>query len=400
MPTVNPNSRLTEPLIAVLLADVQSGAFPPFKTPYDARPILLYLADGSELNDVLTGGTPVADLSVVNLTTTAPQNIDTNTGITAFAGGGQGSATQLTGQFNDVTTVATAGDSVKLLAAANGLGQIVKNSGVTGLDVFPATGDSINGLSANTAIRIPPGATMWLQAIDATTWEGNQVTFLPFTSTGAITAFSGGGQGSAVLLTSILNRIGTCAAAGDSVKLPAAVAGTMVRVRNDGSFYASVFPSSGETIDGLAANTSISCPTGTDVIFYCEVAGAWESSKLVLPTAKRTGGTLAGPATFAGGDLTGAALNVFHNVEETPGTLTTRSATQMFDDNPYARVGLTFVIRILNQASALTMTIAAGSGVTGLTGAAITSGAYNEYLFTHTSRTAATMVYIGSGVGV
>ena len=40
----------------------------------------------------------------------------TETGITAFAGGGQTNATQLTATYNEVTVVASAGDSVKLLS--------------------------------------------------------------------------------------------------------------------------------------------------------------------------------------------------------------------------------------------------------------------------------------------
>lgn len=96
---------------------------------------------------------------------------DTDTGITANAGGGQGSATALTADFNNVTIVATAGDSVKLLTASGGLVQQVKNSGATMLEVFPNSSDKINAQSANLSVEIEPGGTLTFYAIDDVTWE-------------------------------------------------------------------------------------------------------------------------------------------------------------------------------------------------------------------------------------
>lgn len=76
------------------------------------------------------------------------------TGITAFAGGGQSSATVLSKDINRVTTVATAGDSVKLPAAVAGMEVIVINDGASSLDIFPATGESIDALAANAAYAL------------------------------------------------------------------------------------------------------------------------------------------------------------------------------------------------------------------------------------------------------
>lgn len=95
------------------------------------------------------------------------------TAITAFAGGGQGSAVALSGSYNEVTVSATAGDSVKLPAAVAGKNVTVKNNGATAIDVFPATGDSINTLAVNTAIRVAPGSTKTFSAVDTTVWEEN-----------------------------------------------------------------------------------------------------------------------------------------------------------------------------------------------------------------------------------
>jgi hypothetical protein len=75
--------------------------------------------------------------------------------ITAFAGGGQASAVQLNDMVSRVTTVATAADSVKLPSAVPGLQVTVINAAAANaMNMFPATGETINALSANTALSI------------------------------------------------------------------------------------------------------------------------------------------------------------------------------------------------------------------------------------------------------
>lgn len=110
-------------------------------------------------------------LTAETLTLTEPVMIDVQTPITAFATGGQTSATQLVGQYCLVTTCATAFDSVKLAAAATGKVQTVKNIGAATLSVFPTTGDAINALAANLSIDVPVGSEITFTAIDGTTWE-------------------------------------------------------------------------------------------------------------------------------------------------------------------------------------------------------------------------------------
>lgn len=90
------------------------------------------------------------------------QTMSVQTGIVAHAGGGQGSAVQLTAMNCFIATVATAGDSVKLPPAKPGMEITVINQSATatGPNAFPATGETINALAANTAIAIPPQTTM------------------------------------------------------------------------------------------------------------------------------------------------------------------------------------------------------------------------------------------------
>lgn len=95
------------------------------------------------------------------------------TPITAFATGGQASATNLPSIFNNVATVATAGDSVKLpdvSTAGSGCYVYVRNAGAFPCDVFPFTGASIDGGSANAAVRVQPGQVVRFSAISSTAW--------------------------------------------------------------------------------------------------------------------------------------------------------------------------------------------------------------------------------------
>lgn len=290
------------------------------------------------------------DITVDNLTMANPIVYDHNTTITAFATGGQGSATALTGEFNNVTTCATSGDSVKLPAAALGKSITVKNSGAASLAVFPATGDAINALAVNLSVNVPVGATTEFRAIDATTYETNEVFVSPapttqrgefvfkasdnaadheviltnashgqatthtlpdpgatgtivleeianvfdvpqrYDSNTTITAFATGGQASATALTGEINTVTVCATANDSVKLPAAAAGLRVTVRNLGAAICAVFPATGDAINALAADLSISLPVLGEITFQAIDGTTWYTQRAIglpAPTTQR-----------------------------------------------------------------------------------------------------------------
>jgi hypothetical protein len=78
--------------------------------------------------------------------------------LTAHVGGGQASALALTGTFNNVTTVASAADSVKLPASAVGLLVYVKNSAASNsMQVFGAGTDTIDGVATGTGVAQASG---------------------------------------------------------------------------------------------------------------------------------------------------------------------------------------------------------------------------------------------------
>jgi hypothetical protein len=86
--------------------------------------------------------------------------VTTVDGLTAHAGGGQGSALALPAQINRVTVVGSAADSVILPASKAGMQIITVNGAASNsMNVFPATGETINALSANTAFAVAAGKT-------------------------------------------------------------------------------------------------------------------------------------------------------------------------------------------------------------------------------------------------
>jgi hypothetical protein len=93
----------------------------------------------------------------------------TNT-LTARAGGGQASATALTGAINRVTVAASAADSVKLPAPSY-VGQTVVliNSGASSIQVFGTGTDTINGVATATGVAQAAGITALYVAVSTGT---------------------------------------------------------------------------------------------------------------------------------------------------------------------------------------------------------------------------------------
>lgn len=95
------------------------------------------------------------------------------TGITAGTTQTQAGGTLLTGVYNNVTVVGTAGDGVRLPTAAAGLVVTVRNSDSTDtLKVWPFLADSINALSVNLSVDLPAGLEITFTAINDTVWSG------------------------------------------------------------------------------------------------------------------------------------------------------------------------------------------------------------------------------------
>jgi hypothetical protein len=203
-------------------------------------------------------------------------------GITATAGGGQAAAFPLSTELSRVSTVATAGDSVQLPVAVPGLTLVVTNHGANAMQVYGNGSDTINDVASATGVSQMAGSECIYACYGAGKWYVNGLgtgyagSFETQSTANALTAHAGGGQGSAVPITTMFAVVTTVASAGDSVILPASVQGMVLSVANNAAVNAmNVFPATGEHINALSANTAFSVAAQSLTIFYCSVAGTW-----------------------------------------------------------------------------------------------------------------------------
>jgi len=115
------------------------------------------------IGSAVSGATSTTTLSglVVNSITAA----------VSAAGTTQGTATGLVSNINNVTVVTAAAAGVRLPTAVAGMRILIRNSdSADTLSIYPATGGTINALSANAAFTIIAGATIELVATTATQW--------------------------------------------------------------------------------------------------------------------------------------------------------------------------------------------------------------------------------------
>jgi hypothetical protein len=117
----------------------------------------------------------------------------------------------------------------------------------------------------------------------------------------------------------------------------------------------------GVTVGPGAWATYLIIMTGASTVsMQCIAAGANFAS---LPPYQLSTNTTT--TTFAAGQLTGAQDVTYTSTATTPGSIATRTATQMFGDVPGAFVGMQWRVRIFNNSSgANSLTLTAGSGVT------------------------------------
>ena len=204
--------------------------------------------------------------------------------ITAHAGGGQGSATQLNAEISRITTVANPGDSVMLPASAPGLDVYVINHGANSIQVFGAGTDTIDDVATATGVSQMIGSLVLYSCTAAGRWYSNGIgtgfsgSFPTVSFVNGLTAHAGGGQGSATPLTAAINRVTTVATAADSVALPTSAGGMQITVSNAAASNSmNVFPASGDQINALGANTAFAVAAGKTAAFTCAVAGQWHA---------------------------------------------------------------------------------------------------------------------------
>lgn len=242
------------------------------------------------------------------------------TGLTAFAGGGQGSATALTVGYNEVTTVATAGDSVKLPTAAVSKTVIVKNEGAAAADVFPFLADTINDGSANAAIRIAPGSTIVFTAVNSTNWEASNQVVAVGDGTVGVPSLSFSTQPNLGFYKLASNAIGA--------SVGGVVVGGFTTTGAISDVIVELTPAAGVTVDSVLlkdGGVSNSAVTQIAGFFPLTAAQALSGAGAVNVTAYLTKYTSTGAAqalTLASGTQIGQRKKVSHVVDGGSGVLT------------------------------------------------------------------------------
>jgi hypothetical protein len=107
-----------------------------------------------------------------NLAATAGTNLTLGVDPSATATGAtQGTAYLISKYFTNVSTTPV-GSGVILPSASAGTNYVVKNNGANSLNVYPASGQTINALLANTAISVGSGGgSTRLIAVSGTNWQ-------------------------------------------------------------------------------------------------------------------------------------------------------------------------------------------------------------------------------------
>jgi hypothetical protein len=206
--------------------------------------------------------------------------------LVAFAGGGQSGALLMTAECNRIATVTTAGDSVRLPASVPGLTVYLANHSATNpMQVYGSGADTINDVAAATGVSQMPNSVVLFTCYTAGAWYSEGLAtgfsggFQTLSAKDNITAYNGGGQANATLLTAMLNRIVTVANATDSLKLPVSSPGMAVTVTNASvsTQPVVVFPQAADQINALGISGSFSILNTKTCEFICHTAGQWHT---------------------------------------------------------------------------------------------------------------------------
>jgi hypothetical protein len=196
------------------------------------------------------------------------------------AGSNQGTATPVGA---DINRVVSGSGGILLPPSVTGLDVFVINHTGAPIQIYGAGSDTVDDVAGATGLAQMNGSMCLYSCASTGAWYSNGIgtgyagAYPTQSYTNAMTAFAGGGQASATPLGTVLNRVTTVATAGDSVKLPAAIAGMQITVLNATVTSMNVFPFSGDAINALAANTAYAVPGGKTATFYTTAAGFWHS---------------------------------------------------------------------------------------------------------------------------
>jgi hypothetical protein len=169
---------------------------------------------------------------------------------------------------------------LKLNTSAAGLilqtgAKVVSGSGSPESAVTASAGSMYLNTSGDLYVKASgSGNTGWslLAFLAAPTFTGH----VKRSATTGITASTTQTQGQQALTTDI-NIVSTCANANDVVTLPAAVAGMVIYIRNNGAQTLQIFPASGDNINGTGVDASVTLVAGASVTYRTADVTNWYS---------------------------------------------------------------------------------------------------------------------------
>ena len=119
---------------------------------------------------------------------------------------------------------------------------------------------------------------------------------------------------------------------------------------------------------------------------------ALNSSAFLASGLNQAGGTI--PAN----QITGGAYVFTFNINASPGTLTTRTAAQLYADDPTSYPGKQYILRIGNSGAG-TATLASGTGVSIVGTATVATATFRDFLV-QIGGTAAAPTYTITNIGL
>lgn len=203
----------------------------------------------------------------------ASPGLSTQQGVTATAGGTRAAAFPVTASITNVTTVATAADSLVLPVASANLGETftIYNNGANNLTLYANGSDTINGTAGATGISIPNAGVVVLQSVTSGVWLGDA---------------TGGSVGTLVLdgATSGSTTLQASAVAGSTTQTFPAVTGTVASTTGSNLYVADIYRGTALTITNSVTPTLIPGLAGTVAI------GTYAFKATIPCTPAATGG--------------------------------------------------------------------------------------------------------------
>jgi hypothetical protein len=340
-------------------------------------------------------------LTLTGLLTESSQN-----GLTALGGGGQSGATAITAQVARFTTVVTAGDSGILMASAAGLEVTVINSGANSMDVYPASGDTINAQGANNPYILAAGRLVRFNCAVAGTWNVNPTSAAELNTN--ITTVGAGTLTAAAIVGGVITRSGSVAAYSDATDTAAAIIAAIpgaatgesweLTIKNTVGFNQTITAGGSVTLSGQTI-----IPPNSVGRFLVTVAS---------PTTVTMRGLFISPLTLppiaAQGTLTTVGAGTILAATIADGLLLRTGSTSAFTDTtdtgtaiagafPNINIGMSFMWTYQNSTEA-TATLTGGTGVnSAATFGTVAPGCWATYLFTYTASNTFSVATVNAG---